>query len=200
LAAHQPVLLGPGALEENRPLSIRAFFGLPIPEPQRDELGRFITECAALAPTFRWTPISNLHLTIRFVGSVDRQVVEGIADRLGGRGLAGFDLELGDIGTFKRSRLVRVVWLGLRSGRDAATALAAQVEAECVAAGLDAEPRAFQAHVTLARARPRDGSDLPTLPSVPQLEPWRAGQLILFSSHLGKTGAVHEPIRSVLLK
>jgi 2'-5' RNA ligase len=193
--------MGAGALEENRrPLSIRAFFGLPVPEPQRDELGRFITECAARAPNFRWTPTSNLHLTVRFVGSVDREVVEGIADRLAAQALAGFELELGETGTFKRSRLVRVVWLGLRSGGDAASTLAAQVEAACRGAGLDADPRAFQAHVTLARARDRDGSDLPKLPETPQLESWRATELILFSSHLGKAGAVHEPIRTVPLE
>ena len=126
--------------------------------------------------------------------------MEGIADRLGAQALAGFELELGDIGAFKRSRLVRVVWLGLRSGGDAAGALAAKVEAECGAAGLEADQRAFTAHVTLARARHRDGADLPTLPEVPQLGPWRAAQLVLFSSHLSKAGAVHEPIRIVPLK
>ena len=162
-------------------------------------MGRFITACAALAPDFRWTPISNLHLTIRFVGSVDRDVVEGIADRLSAQALAGFELELGGIGAFKRSRLVRVVWLGLRSGADAAGALAGKIEAECSVAGLESEPRAFTAHVTLARARHRDGSELPPLPEVPRTEPWRAAQLVLFSSHLGKSGAVHEPIRMVPL-
>jgi RNA 2',3'-cyclic 3'-phosphodiesterase len=162
-------------------------------------LGRFITACAALAPNFRWTAISNLHLTIRFVGSVDRDVVEGIADRLSRQVLAGFEVELGDVGAFKRSRLVRVVWLGLRSGAEAAGALAAGVEAECKLAGLESEPRAFTAHVTLARARHRDGSELPPLPEVPRLEPWRATQLVLFSSHLGKAGAVHEAIRMVPL-
>ncbi len=180
-------------------MRVRAFFGLPVPEPQRDELGRFITECAAVSPNFRWTPISNLHLTIRFVGSVDREVVEGIADRLDAQPLAGFEMELGDVGAFKRSRLVRVVWLGLRSGKEAVRALAAQVEAECKAAGLDAEQRALTAHVTLARARHRDGSELPPLPAIPHLRPWRAAQLVLFSSHLGKPGAIHEPIRSVPL-
>jgi RNA 2',3'-cyclic 3'-phosphodiesterase len=192
--------MGAGALEESRPLTIRAFFGLPVPEPQREELGRFITECAALAPNFRWTAISNLHLTIRFIGSVDRDVVEAIADRLGAQARAGFEIELGEIGTFKRSRLVRVVWLGLRSGAEAARALAAKVEAECVSAGLEADQRAFTAHVTLARARPRDGSELPALPAVPQLGSWRAGELVLFSSHLSKSGAIHEPIRSVPLQ
>jgi RNA 2',3'-cyclic 3'-phosphodiesterase len=171
-----------------------------VPEPQRDALGRFITECAALAPNFRWTSTSNLHLTVRFVGSVDRELVEAIADRLDAQALAGFEVELGDIGAFKRSRLVRVVWLGLRSGAEAAGALAAKVEAECGAAGLEGEHRAFTAHVTLARARHRDGSELPPLPVVPQLGPWRAEELVLFSSHLSKAGAVHEPIRRVPLK
>ncbi len=183
-----------------------------MPAHQRGELGRFITACAAVAPDFRWTAISNLHLTIRFVGSVNRQLIEEITDRLGAQALSGFELELGDIGTFKRSRLVRVVWLGLRTGADAAGTLAAQVEAECRGAGLDAEQsvgpfqpalarqRAFEAHVTLARARDRDGSELPPLPAVPQLGPWRATQLVLYSSHLTKAGAVHEPLRSVPLE
>jgi 2'-5' RNA ligase len=191
--------MGSRALEGSRPLTIRAFFGLPVPEPQRNELGRFITACAALAPNFRWTAIANLHLTIRFVGSVDRDVVEGIADRLSAQALTGFEVELGDIGAFKRSRLVRVVWIGLRSGAAAAGALAGKVETECKSAGLESEPRAFTAHVTLARARHRDGSELPPLPEVPRLEPWRAAEVVLFSSHLGKGGAVHEPIRTVPL-
>jgi 2'-5' RNA ligase len=127
-------------------------------------------------------------------------VVEGIADRLSAQTLAGFEVEPGEIDAFKRSRLVRVVWLGLRSGAEAAGALAAKVEAECKSAGLESEPRAFTAHVTLARARHRDGSELPPLPEVPRLEPWRAAQLVLFSSHLGKAGAVHEAIRTVPLK
>jgi 2'-5' RNA ligase len=170
-----------------------------VPEPHRDELGRFLTACAAAAPTFRWTPASNLHLTVRFIGSVDREVVDGVADRLGTSALAGFDLALGEIGTFKRGRLVRVVWIGLRSGTDAAAALASQVEAECARAGLAAEERAFKAHLTLARARHRDGSELAQLPPVPQLDPWLATELVLYSSSLTKAGAIYEAIRTIPL-
>jgi 2'-5' RNA ligase len=191
--------VGPRQLERSGPLRIRAFFGLPVPDAQRDELSQFLTACAAVAPTFRWTPISNLHLTIRFVGSIDREVVEGIADRLVDQALAGFDLELGDIGTFKRGRLVRVIWLGLRSGAEAAGALAAQVEAECARAGLVAEERRFQAHATLARARNRDGSELASLPAVPPVGLWRARDLVLYSSRLTKSGAIYEPIRTLPL-
>ena len=191
--------MGPGELESSRPLNVRAFFGLPIPESHRDELGHFINGCADVAPTFRWTPASNLHLTVRFIGSIERETVDRIADRIGAVGPEAFELALGDLGTFKRGRLVRVVWIGVRSGGEAASALAAEVEAECVRAGLVGDARAFQAHLTLARARQRDGSMLPPLPPVPQLGLWRATELVLYSSHLSRTGAVYESIRTVPL-
>jgi 2'-5' RNA ligase len=176
---------------------VRAFFGLPMPEPQRAALAEFLAACVEAAPRFRWTPAANLHLTVRFVGQVERELVESIADRL--TGLPAFDLELGDVGTFRRGRLVRVVWLGLRSGAEPLTSLAVRVDAECAASGLAGEKRAFQAHLTLARARDRDGGVLPSLPPAPRLSAWRASELVLYSSRLGRAGSVYEPLRQIRL-
>ncbi len=100
---------------------------------------------------------------------------------------------------FKRSRMARVVWLGLKSGAEDLAALASRVEGECRAAGLAPESRAFQPHLTLARARSRDGARPPDLPAIPMLAPWRADELILYWSHLQKNGAVHEPIQRIAL-
>jgi 2'-5' RNA ligase len=96
--------------------------------------------------------------------------------------------------------LARVVWLGLRAGEAASAALAAAVESECVRAGLEAESRAFHPHITLARARARDGSALPELPPAPALEAWRADELTLYRSHLGRAGSVYEPLRRISLR
>ncbi|GAC1505871.1 MAG: RNA 2',3'-cyclic phosphodiesterase [Candidatus Dormibacteraceae bacterium] len=192
--------MGADQLEESDPaLTIRAFFGLPVPEAQRKRLDPFLATCVAAAQDFRWTPAMNLHLTVRFLGSIEPAVAEGIADRLAERSLAGFELDLGDFGTFKRGRLVRVVWLGIRTGAQAARELAALVEEECSRAGVASESRPFQPHLTLARARPRDGGVLGPLPDPPQLRPWRAEELILFRSHLGRQGAVYEPLRRIRL-
>jgi 2'-5' RNA ligase len=193
--------MGPGELEEEdpRPLKVRAFFGLPVPECQRDDLARFIAACGQVAPTFRWTPPENLHLTIRFIGNVSRVVVEGVADAVIDRSPAAFEVELGDMGTFGRGRAVRVAWIGLRAGAEAAIALAAGVEEECVRAGLPAEERAFQPHLTLGRARARGGAAVPGLPAAPRLSPWRADELILYSSHLTRSGALYEPLRRIVL-
>ncbi len=185
--------------EASRPLAVRAFFGLPLPEAQRDQLDSYVNACAAVAPDFRWTPAPNLHLTLRFLGHVEASIAEGIADRLDASQLAGFELELGEVGTFKRGPLVRVVWLGLRRGSDQARALAAVLEAECAAAGLASEARPLQPHLTLARARSRDGAALPALPTPPELSPWQAGELVLYRSRLGRAGSVYEPLRKLRL-
>jgi 2'-5' RNA ligase len=200
MATDRAQLVGASALEEGaRAEVVRAFFGLPVPEAQRGAMADFLTACAEVAPQFRWTPAANLHLTVRFIGNIDRPLVEAIADRLAARSLRAFDLDLGDLGTFGHGRHVRVVWQGLRDGAEAVAVLAAQVEAECATAGLVAEKRPFQAHLTLARARPRDGAVLPPLPDPPRLSAWRTSELVLYASRLSRTGATYEPLRAVKL-
>lgn len=191
--------MGADALGEADTVRVRAFFGLPLPEAHRSALDRHLIACAAVAPQFRWTPAANLHLTIRFLGQLDQRVAEDIADRVQDRALPAFDMRLGETGTFKRGRLARVVWIGLSSGAEQTAAMAEIVEAECVAAGLEAEARRFNAHLTLARARVRDGAVLPELPAPPDLPAWRVDELVLFRSHLGRGGSVYEPLRTVRL-
>jgi 2'-5' RNA ligase len=191
--------VGSNTLGEAGSLKVRGFFGLPLPDTQRKQLDPYLTECAALAPEFRWTPADNLHLTIRFLGHVEQSLAEGIVDRLAEANLKAFDLQLGDTGSFKRGRLARVVWIGLRIGEEAIGRVAAAVEAESVRGGLEAETRRFHAHLTLARARARDGAVLPELPPAPAFAPWRADELILYRSHLGRGGSVYEPLRRLRL-
>ena len=191
--------LAEGADEQEVGARVRAFFGLPLPEAQRTAYAAFLAACAEAAPGFRWTPAPNLHLTIRFIGQADLAVVGAIAQRLGARSLPALDVELGEMGSFRRGRLVRVVWQGLASGSEAVAELARKVDAECAAAGFLSEKRPFQAHLTLARARARDGAPLPTLPTLPRLQPWRAGELVLYQSRLGRSGAVYEPLRILTL-
>lgn len=199
MASCRPRLLGHGPLEETGPLKLRAFFGLPLPETSREPLARFLETCSSIAPEFRWVAAANLHLTVRFIGSVERELVDGVAGDLASAGLRGFELQLGDLGTFKRGRLVRVVWLGLREGGEQAAELAARVEKACSRAGLAPEPRPFQPHLTLARARRREGGVLPALPESPPIEPWRARELVLYQSRLGRAGAVYEALQVLRL-
>ena len=181
-------------------LKVRAFFGLPLPDPQREALDGYLRQCAARATEFRWTPAANLHLTVRFLGQVEEPLARSIAEAVVDSRPDAFELALGDTGVFKRGRLARVVWIGLREGDAEARRLAAVVEAECVRAGLEPETRAFTAHLTLARARVRDGATLPQLPPPPELDSWRAAEVILYRSRLGRSGSEYEPLETIPLR
>ena len=194
--------MGSGQLAEEeppRPIKVRTFFGLPLPESHRHALGTYIEDCARRAPEFRWTPASNLHVTIRFLGHVEMSLADGVATTLAASGLRAFELQLGAVGSFKRGRLARVVWIGLSSGEREIGELATTVEVACATAGLEPEERRFHAHLTLARAKARDGAELPPLATPPALPAWRADELILYQSHLRRSGSVYEPLRRIRL-
>ena len=192
--------LGEEAGRSGSPLKVRAFFGLPLPEEQRAVLEAYLEGCGRLAPAFRWTPAANLHFTIRFLGHLEEGVARAIAERVEEAAPEAFEMRLGEVGTFRRGRLERVVWIGLELGEGEAAVLARLVESECVAAGLEAETRAFRGHLTLARARERDGAVLPELAPLPATGSWRAGELVLYRSHLGRRGSVYEPLRRITLR
>ena len=167
------------------------------PEPRR-VLASYLVEAAAAAPGLRWVPPANLHLTLRFLGWVTPDLVERVSAGVSEIHEQPFGVRLGAMGTFGGGR-VRVVWLGLEEGAEAAGLLAQRLEAVCRAAGAEPEPRPFRAHLTLARSRARLGAELPALPALPGLSGWNADRVLLYRSRLGAGGANYEPLLEVRL-
>jgi 2'-5' RNA ligase len=185
--------------DQGRSLKVRAFFGLPLPEEHRAAYASALLGSPALAPRWRWTRVENLHLTIRFLGHVELASADRIAGRVEASAPRAFALQLGSLDAFKRGPLASALWVGLQLGAEEVSALAAIVEAECAREGLEAEKRPYRPHMTLARAREREGAPVPRV-NVPELPPWRAGELVLFRSQLGRSGPVYEPLRSITLR
>ncbi|MDQ6741286.1 MAG: RNA 2',3'-cyclic phosphodiesterase [Candidatus Dormibacteraeota bacterium] len=169
---------------------VRAFLALTLPEEQRRVLAAHVEECARRAPGHRWVPPANLHLTLRFLGSLERSRLERLRQGLRSVRLAAFELGLDGRGSFGPRAAPRVVWLGVGAGREHCAALAESVEEACAAVGLESEARPFRAHVTLARAR-SGPSRLPELPAPPTLEPWTVADFVLYESRLGAPAATY---------
>ncbi len=162
---------------------LRVFVALPIPEPQRHALARYLVAGAAAAPGYRWVEPEALHLTLRFLGSVDTALLERVRAELGRVRQGPFRLGLGSQGTFPGRGQPRVIWLGLAEGAEPCAQLAAAVDAACCSAGVPPETRPFRAHVTVARARDRCPPPL-RLADPPRLDPWMADEFVLFESQL----------------
>ena len=147
------------------------------------------------SPELRWVPDDNLHLTLRFIGEVERPVAEDIAAALDQIRSPSFTIVLAGIGQFaQRNR--GSVWVGVQPRKPLA-ALAAKIERACVDAGLTPEHRAFHPHITLARwsrspaevveSFLRRNADLAS-------SPFPVEQFTLFESHLSRHGPHYEPV------
>ncbi len=143
----------------------------------------------------RWQSDDQLHLTLRFIGEVDRHRANDIADALGAIRFAPCDVHLSGVGAFDRKGVIDTLWAGVKP-RDPLAALHRKIDRACVAVGLPPESRAYLPHVTLARFGRAGGLIDPFLARHAALTgaPFRVDRFALFESRLGQQGATYHAI------
>ncbi len=174
----------------------RLFVAIRPPEPVRD----LLIDAMEDSPALGWVGDDNLHLTLRFIGEVERPLANDLAAALGRVRSSRFELSIAGVGTFDR-RNGGALWAGV-APREPVVALAGRIERALVTAGLEPERRAFHPHITLARYR-RSGAAAVH----PFLERNRAlaspafpvTHAILYESHLSRHGAIYEPVAELPL-
>ena len=98
----------------------------------------------------------TLHLTLAFVGDVDRDrlpALEAVGDAVGG---PGFELPIDAVGYWPHNR---IVWAGSTACPVAAARLADDLALALASAGFEIEKRRFVPHVTLVRKAARPPPD-----------------------------------------
>jgi 2'-5' RNA ligase len=157
----------------------RLFTGIAIPDEIRDRLSLL----RGGLPGARWIDAENYHLTLRFVGDIDFNVAEDIAETLSRVERAVFPVEiegLGSFGTRKPHSIVARV-----APSRALMELQAEHERLIQRLGLPAESRKYSPHVTLARLRgpsDRDVADYLTLRGGFRTAPFPVREFNLYSS------------------
>src|SRR5262245_29255703 len=133
---------------------IRLFAALEIPENIRMQLSLL----QGGIPGARWSPVENMHLTLRFIGEVDEAVARDIDDMLADIREPTFTVSLKGVGEFGRKE-GRALWAGVAEAQPLQH-LAAKVESALQRMGLPAETRKYSPHVTLARLKDVPVSEL----------------------------------------
>lgn len=98
----------------------------------------------------RWQSDEQLHLTLRFIGEVDRHRAQDIAAALGSVHHPRFDLALDGVGQFDRKGRIETLWAGVTPHEPVKT-LHNKIDQALARVGLDPETRAYLPHITLAR-------------------------------------------------
>lgn len=124
-----------------------------LPSAIRADLTRATAALRALEGV-RPVRTEQLHLTLRFIGEVDRGLEAPLARAISDATEAQprFPIRLGGAGAFPSERRARVLWVGVEEA-PALAALQRSVEEAVVRVGVAPDPRPFRPHVTVGRIR-----------------------------------------------
>jgi len=143
----------------------------------------------------RWQSDEQLHLTLRFIGEVDRHGAADIAAALGTIHHPRFTLALDRIGQFDKRGRTEALWIGV-TPQDAVEGLKRKIDQALVRVGLAPEQRAYLPHITLARfsRKPGDIGDFAAHSGPLAGLTFAVDHFLLYESHLAADGAAYVPL------
>ena len=104
----------------------------------------------------RWLSDDQLHLTVRFIGDVDRHLAGDIHAALGAVHHPPFEIAVNHLGLFDRRGQPETVWAGV-TPQEPVKALHKKVAQALARVGVEPEQRAYLPHITLARLKRSSG-------------------------------------------
>ncbi|MCA9860799.1 MAG: RNA 2',3'-cyclic phosphodiesterase [Thermomicrobiales bacterium] len=190
----------------------RLFIAAPLPPAVTDQLGHLIDDLSSRELPVRWTATNAMHLTLHFIGEVPPERAEllrmsfaNLAPRLG-----PIKLRTGGTGVFPNPRRPRVLWVGVDGQTDRLASLRDAIGVMLDRLDVEVESGRFRPHLTLGRAR--DGVDQLFAYQLQQAfesssvqeivaspVEFTVDDVVLYRSHLEKSGARYEPLASVRL-
>ena len=189
--------------------TIRVFIALDIaPEARRGLVAAMRELQTAIPNGVRWVDPAGIHLTLKFLGNIDPNLVEPVFQGMRGsaEGTAPFQLRLFDLGLFPNARQPRVLWAGVAGELKPLEGLQQRVDESVSPLGFPRERQPFRPHLTLGRVREgvapairsQIGATLYSIPLGPS-EPWLVDAVHLIRSTLTPTGAIYASLGSVPL-
>ena len=143
----------------------------------------------------RWQKDEQIHLTLRFIGEVDRHRAGDVHAALGAIHHPRFEIALHGLGTFERRGQPETVWAGVAPHEPLKT-LHNKIDNSLARVGVEREQRAYFPHITLARLKRSSGSVRNLLEQSGGLAspPFPVEAFSLFESQLTPEGAVYSEI------
>jgi len=121
----------------------------------RERLAEALSRLRPHGPGVKWVEPHNVHLTLKFLGSVEEERLAAVAEavRQAAAESEAFGLSCRGLGAFPNPRRPRVVWAGVQQGAEELTQLARELDRRLQALRFEPEKRPFAAHITLGRVK-----------------------------------------------
>lgn len=173
---------------------MRCFIALSLTDEARDAIGDVAAQMAYQdkSNAVRWVDQENYHVTIAFLGELDLEEVDRLADELD-YSLSSFGAEsvVAGLSPFPESKPKLIA--AMLNPTSSLSEIHHQVMGAISAAGLSVEKRKFIPHITLGRFRHSRNLYSGTIPLLFTI-PIEFAEVVLYESHLATNGAQYDPV------
>ncbi|MBN1621091.1 MAG: RNA 2',3'-cyclic phosphodiesterase [Endomicrobiales bacterium] len=134
---------------------MRLFIALNIPDDLKNKIADVQNNLKRSLSDVKWVGQRNFHLTLKFLGETPEEKVNDIISSLTNAvsNYGKFQVAFCGTGVFPDIHRPRVVWIGIREGKEKLEALADKIEEEMFLLDFPKEKRKFSAHLTLGRVK-----------------------------------------------
>ncbi len=133
---------------------VRSFISIDIDDPQiQTKVESLTSSLLNLGADLKPVAKENVHITLKFLGSVDRAKLDQVQTALAKVRFHQFPIEVKGVGAFPNMNRINVVWIGLGEGWSNVEQIYEQTEHLLAELGFPRESRGFTAHLTIARVR-----------------------------------------------
>lgn len=179
-------------------MMVRTFISVRIPEPS---CLKHVLDDLADMDNVRPSPLSQMHITLRFIGDVDERKVPKVVEcvRSACRDRKAFDISLSGTGCFPNRNRPSVVWVGA-SPAEELTDLAETIGRKLSSAGIGSDDKPFKAHITIGRCKgPTDLSGFLDTHRDERFTEFTCSEVLVMKSVLSPAGAKHSVIERIPL-
>jgi len=138
--------------------ALRSFIAIELPGSIQSALSDIQRDFKKSDVDVRWVRPENIHLTLKFLGTIEESMVRKITDVLEKISVnyGTFTMTVSGVGVFPNVRAPRVVWVGTKES-DMLIGLQRDVEEGLESLGFEREKRKYTAHLTLGRVKSSRG-------------------------------------------
>jgi 2'-5' RNA ligase len=182
-------------------MKIRTFLALEIPNDVKEQIFNLINDFEE-AKFFKWEQKHKIHLTLKFIGDIDNNLIPEIIEKLSFlNNLSTQTLELKNFGLFYNKKEPKIFWAGLNVSDELINAV--NLIEDCLYEfGIEKERRNFKPHLTLLRIKNSAKTDFLSKLKDFNFEPivFESDTIVFYKSELLPTGSVYKSLHKFQLK
>jgi 2'-5' RNA ligase len=178
---------------------MRLFLAIELPQDVKDHLIGVRKRLEAALPKIAYTRAENLHLTLKFLGEVEKKRLAPITESLALIKTAPIELSADGIECFPHRGPINVLAASMTGTLPPLRALVESIEQRCKFLGFEKEQRAYRPHATIARARPVLSAKFRAAAEDATRDLWpgpvfKPAEFVLMDSHLTPEGSKYTAI------